>query len=292
MDNNSGGSGEIGGEQSSQVSAMLSSPSAGGMRLARGSPGVRRAVSKPIRIIRSTSVPGQLQDKSQTSPAAPGMGGSSGGNTRRAFHAHTDRGLQYELGLGAAGGGGYGGIAQSLPIPQAPLLAGSLPPPSRFDDLPPLSLGPQAKNESFSADCGSLSASFKASNIVKFATSCPANLGGNFGRPPGPKHNPSMSVLAEGELDEGEETGTDSDVPSPGPKSMTALSLLESLAKKNEMTTSPDKGAPDCDNDNESVESSGDSSERLPIQDDVFELEELDEVSGNIEALSLGEAEN
>lgn len=60
---------------------------------------------------------------------------------------------------------------------------------------------------------------------------------------------------------------------------MTALSLLESLAKKNEMTTSPDKGAPDCDNDNESVESSGDSSERLPIQDDVFELEELDEVS-------------
>lgn len=100
-------------------------------------------MSKPIRIIRSTSVPGQLQDKTQTSPVAPGVGGSSGGSSRRTLHAHADRTLQYDLGLGAAGGGGYGGIAHSLPIPQAPLLAGSLPPPSRFDDLPPLSLGPQ-----------------------------------------------------------------------------------------------------------------------------------------------------
>lgn len=35
-------------------------------------------------------------------------------------------------------------MAQSLPIPAAPLLAGSLP-PSRFDDVPPLSLGPQVR---------------------------------------------------------------------------------------------------------------------------------------------------
>lgn len=88
-----------------------------------------------------------------------------------------------------------------------------------------------------------------------------------------------MSVLDEGELNEGDEI--ESDDPSPGPKSITALSLLESLAKKTEVTTGPEEGAPGRDNDNESVESLGDSSERLPIQDDVFELEGLDEVSGH-----------
>lgn len=52
-----------------------------------------------------------------------------------------DRSLQHDFRSGAAAG--FGGIAQSLPIPQAPLLAGSLPPSRFLDDLPPLSLGPQ-----------------------------------------------------------------------------------------------------------------------------------------------------
>ena len=106
---------------------------------------VRRAASRPISIIRSTSVPGQLQDRSQP-PAAPGTGGGSGGNTttssRRALHVR-DRSLQQDFKSNAAGG--FGGIVQSLPIPQAPLLAGSLPPSRFLDDLPPLSLGPQVR---------------------------------------------------------------------------------------------------------------------------------------------------
>lgn len=106
---------------------------------------VRRAASRPISIIRSTSVPGQLQDRSQP-PAAPGAGGSSGGNTttssKRALHVR-DRSLQHDFKSNAAGG--FGGIVQSLPIPQAPLLAGSLPPSRFLDDLPPLSLGPQVR---------------------------------------------------------------------------------------------------------------------------------------------------
>lgn len=104
---------------------------------------VRRAASRPISIIRSTSVPAQLQDRSQA--AAPGAGGGSGGNattTRRGMH-NRDRSLQHDFRSGAAAG--FGGIAQSLPIPQAPLLAGSLPPSRFLDDLPPLSLGPQVK---------------------------------------------------------------------------------------------------------------------------------------------------
>ncbi|CAM9538796.1 unnamed protein product [Laminaria digitata] len=270
---------------------MLSSPSAGGMRLAgnyahRGSPGVvRRAASRPISIIRSTSVPGQLQDRSQP-PAAPGAGGGSGGNTttssRRALHVR-DRSLQHDFKTNAAGG--FGGIVQSLPIPQAPLLAGSLPPSRFLDDLPPLSLGPQADVESFPTDCGALSTSLKANRL--YATSCPANLGGHFGRPPGPTS--SMSVLEEGGLDEEEER----EEPSPKPKSLTALSILESLAGQAE----EDAAAADVPKDvvpgedAQSVESSSDSSgeRQLTIDDDVFELEGL-EVADDLAALTLSEA--
>ncbi|CAM9954100.1 unnamed protein product [Sphacelaria rigidula] len=103
-----------------------------------------------------------------------------------------------------------------------------------------------------------------------------------------------MGVLDEGHLSEEEETEIDEQ--SPGPKSMTALSLLESLAEKAaEATAKRDVeevvGADNDDNDdNESLASSQNSSDGLPIQDDVFELEELEEVSGHMEALSLGEA--
>lgn len=101
---------------------------------------VRRTVSKPISIIRSTSVPAQLQDRSQGGD--PEAGGGSGGKTtsRRGLHIR-DRSLQHDFNTGGAGG--LNGIVQSLPPPQAPLLAGSLPPSRFLDDLPPLCLGPQ-----------------------------------------------------------------------------------------------------------------------------------------------------
>ncbi|CAM9714560.1 unnamed protein product, partial [Hapterophycus canaliculatus] len=169
-----------GGDKDSQLSAMLSSPSAGGVRMAgnyahRGSPGVvRRQASRPISIIRSSSVPAQLQDRSQAERDSE-AGGGSGDNTtsRRGMHFR-DRSLQHDF-SGVAGG--VNGIVQSLPPPQAPLLAGSLPPSRFLDDLPPLSLGPQA-GDSFSSDCGSLSTSLKANRL--YATSCPANLGAHF----------------------------------------------------------------------------------------------------------------
>lgn len=101
---------------------------------------VRRTASKPISIIRSTSVPAQLQDRSQAGD--PEAGGGSGGKTtsRRGLHFR-DRSLQHDFNSGVVGG--PHGIVQSLPPPQAPLLAGSLPPSRFLDDLPPLSLGPQ-----------------------------------------------------------------------------------------------------------------------------------------------------
>lgn len=84
-----------------------------------------------------------------------------------------------------------------------------------------------------------------------------------------------MSVLEEAALDEEEE----GEEPSPKPKSLTALSILESLAGE------ADKDAADAaevptgvpGGDARSVESLGDSSgERLAIDDDVFELEGLE----------------
>ncbi|CAN0362462.1 unnamed protein product [Pylaiella littoralis] len=270
--------------QDSQLSAMLSSPSAGGMRLAgsyahRGSPGVvRRTASKPISIIRSTSVPAQLQDRSQAGD--PEAGGGSGGKTtsRRGLHLR-DRSLQHDFNSAVVGG--PNGIVQSLPPPQAPLLAGSLPPSRFLDDLPPLSLGPQADVESFTSDCGALSTSLKANRL--YATSCPANLGAHFGRPPGSKLN-SMSVLKEGAFDE-----DSADDGTPEPKSMTALSILESLAP----TQAPAEAAAPVDGlsvDAESVESVADSAEGSPVEDDVFELEGLDGVNEDLGAVSFSGA--
>ncbi|CAM9331439.1 unnamed protein product [Ectocarpus sp. 6 AP-2014] len=274
--------GAVGGDKESQLSAMLSSPSAGGMRLAgnyaqRGSPGVvRRTASRPISIIRSTSVPAQLQDRTQA--GEPDPEGGSGGNpaNRRGLHTR-DRSLQHDFNSGAAGG--VNGIVQSLPPPQAPLLAGSLPPSRFLDDLPPLSLGPQADN-SFDSDCGALSTSLKANRL--YATSCPANIGAHFGRPPGSKLQ-SMSVLAEGPLDEEEEEAAEEGTEAS--KRITALSILESLSQ------TPAAPVDGSRVDAESVESlTNIVDERLPIEDDVFELDGLEGVNEELEALSLPEA--
>ncbi|CAM9148794.1 unnamed protein product [Ectocarpus fasciculatus] len=275
--------GAAGGDKDSQLSAMLSSPSAGGMRLAgnyaqRGSPGVvRRTASRPISIIRSTSVPAQLQDRTQAGDPDPE--GGSGGNpaNRRGLHTR-DRSLQHDFSSGAAGG--VNGIVQSLPPPQAPLLAGSLPPSRFLDDLPPLSLGPQADN-SFDSDCGALSTSLKANRL--YATSCPANIGAHFGRPPGSKLQ-SMSVLAEGPLDEEEEEEA-AEEGAEASKRITALSILESLSQ------TPAAPVDGSTVDAESVESlTNIVDERLPIEDDVFELDGLEGVNEELEALSLSEA--
>lgn len=123
--------------------------------------------------------------------------------------------------------------------------------------------------------CG-FAITFMFSSCYQYATSCPATLGGNFGRPPGSKLKPSMSVLPEGEQSEDE---TDLDTAA-GPKSVTALSILESLAEQ--AAASEDSPAPDGEAsglDEESVESSADNTERrLTIEDDVFGLEGLEEV--------------
>lgn len=105
----------------------------------------------------------------------------------------------------------------------------------------------------------------------QYATSCPADLGGNFGRPPGSKLNSSMSVLEEATFDEEEEgeKKKNSEI-----KTATALSILESFAGQTGVAHGE---GPDVD-DTESMESSVDS-ERLPIQEDVFELEGLEGVS-------------
>lgn len=96
-----------------------------------------------------------------------------------------------------------------------------------------------------------------------------------------------MDVLDEGHLSEEEQTEIDEQ--SPGPKSMTALSLLESLAEKAaeanakrdvEEVVGADNDDNDDNDENESVVSSQNSSDGLPVQDDVFALEELEEVSG------------
>lgn len=79
-----------------------------------------------------------------------------------------------------------------------------------------------------------------------------------------------MSVLQEGAFDEDEEEGGSQE-----PKSVTALSILESLAGGQADTVPGDRPSVDT----ESVESLADSGERLAIQDDVFELEGLDGVS-------------
>lgn len=80
-----------------------------------------------------------------------------------------------------------------------------------------------------------------------------------------------MSVLEEGALDD-EKT----EEPSPKPKSLTALSILESLAGQADEDAA-DVPADVPSEDAQSVESLGHSSgERLPIDDDVFELEGLE----------------
>lgn len=81
-----------------------------------------------------------------------------------------------------------------------------------------------------------------------------------------------MSVLKEGAFDE-----DSADDGTPEPKSMTALSILESLAP----TQAPAEAAAPVDGlsvDAESVESVADSAEGSPVEDDVFELEGLDGV--------------
>lgn len=82
-----------------------------------------------------------------------------------------------------------------------------------------------------------------------------------------------MSVLQEAALDEEEE----GEAPSPKPKSFTALSILESLAGQADADAAQAAADVVAAGDAQSVESLGDSSgERLPIDDDVFELEGLE----------------
>lgn len=80
-----------------------------------------------------------------------------------------------------------------------------------------------------------------------------------------------MSVLEEGAFDE-DGSGNER---TPEPKSMTALSILESLASTAQAPAAPVDGS---GVDAESVESVADSAEGLPVEDDVFELEGLDGV--------------
>lgn len=85
-----------------------------------------------------------------------------------------------------------------------------------------------------------------------------------------------MSVLEEGALDEED----DREENSPKPKSLTALSILESLAGPADADAADAAAVPATEDvpgeDAQSVESLGDSSgERLAI-DDVFELEGLE----------------
>lgn len=79
-----------------------------------------------------------------------------------------------------------------------------------------------------------------------------------------------MSVLEEGAFDE--EDGSEGEG-APEPKSVTALSILESLASTAQAPAAPvDGSGVDAE-----VESVADSAEGLPVED-VFELEGLDGV--------------
>ncbi|CAM9906934.1 unnamed protein product, partial [Choristocarpus tenellus] len=162
--------------QPSGLRVLLKSPGVGrktcstpGDSSQRSSPVVvRRTPSQPISIIRSTSVPGQLQD-------VDGVGGGGGGSTKaRSRLFNDDVGVRDSL---QHKGGHIPFEAHSLPPPMAPLLAGSLPPSRFLDDLPPLVLGPQANFEA-PLEFGSLSSSWKERRNVVYATSCPATLGG------------------------------------------------------------------------------------------------------------------
>lgn len=116
---------------------------------------------------------------------------------------------------------------------------------------------------------------FCFSRSGQYATSCPANLGAHFGRPPGSKRS-SMSVVEEGAF--GEEGDGEGEEGSLEPKSKTALSILESLASAEQIpvAAAPAEGS---GVDAESVESA-DSVGGSPIEDDVFELEGLDGLDG------------
>lgn len=84
-----------------------------------------------------------------------------------------------------------------------------------------------------------------------------------------------MPVLDESASGEGEDT----DDAFQGPRSMTALSILESLADQESPSSANAVSDPEEEELEDSLESLADRSERLTIQDDVFELEGLDEVS-------------
>jgi hypothetical protein len=139
---------------------------------------VRRVSSRPISIIRSTSVPGKLHEKQQQqqqqqmklqgysddiglpidstapSPLYSGKQSNHSGSDYGIFSAHLSGGS----------------------TPGAPLMVGSLPPTWAIDDMPQLRLPPQADTED-SAGLGSLSASYKSTGGYRmslYASSCPA----------------------------------------------------------------------------------------------------------------------
>jgi hypothetical protein len=229
--------------------------------------GIVRRASRPISIIRSTSVPGKLHEKQQQhqqqqmklqgysddiglpiDSTAPSPLYSS----KQSNHSGSDYGI-----FSAHLSGGS--------TPGAPLMVGSLPPSWAIDDMPQLRLPPQADTED-SAGLGSLSASYKSTGGYRmslYASSCPAavpkwssgsrqqqhstsrrSAAAAAAVDAGPVTDDSASVSSAGSsgtaaaaaaglpslLEEAYDTEDDASAHSGTPSSLTILCVLESLA--------------------------------------------------------------
>lgn len=95
--------------------------------------------------------------------------------------------------------------------------------------------------------------------LLQYATSCPANLGGRFGRPP-----EQMSDMAV--VEEHDDAARPQEI-----KSVTALSILESFAKAA-------AAAPDSEKIVEEDAQSAETSDDSDGEQDVFNLEGLERV--------------
>ncbi|CAM9421808.1 unnamed protein product [Phaeothamnion confervicola] len=192
--------------------------------------GLRRASSRPISIIRSTSVPGQLHEATGTTQYG------------KFQDFNDDLSVVTSAAAAAAVAMGFSGaravatpvlVAQSLPMPAAPLMGSSLPPSRFMDDMPLLHLGPQADAAEVPTICGSLSASLNTVGVM-YASSCPATLWGfqraaaihHHGGGAGAGKPPS---LAEEDEDE-ERPESFSPGSNRGAGSLTGLSVLEAIA--------------------------------------------------------------
>jgi hypothetical protein len=273
---------------------------------------VRRVSSRPISIIRSTSVPGKLHEKQQQqqqqqmlklqgysddiglpidhstapSPLYTGKQSNNSGSDYGIFSAHLSGGS----------------------TPGAPLMVGSLPPTWAVDDMPQLRLPPQADTED-SAGLGSLSASYKSTGGYRmslYASSCPAAVPKWSS---GSKHlasrstaaaaaasvtDASASVSSAGSsgtaaaataaglpslLEEAYDTEDDVSAHSGTPSSLTILSVLESLAGEadRQRRMSSSSGAPAVMRTGvfNPREFCSNTSEAGDASSDVFMMEEL-----------------